>query len=76
MAAVGGAKMAISKAVNYAKERKQFRVRTTFKGIKPQNSRCGNPYFASSRLQYRAGQNIDDFYAAMVAEAWSPQKQN
>ncbi|MBX2911519.1 MAG: acyl-CoA dehydrogenase family protein [Cyclobacteriaceae bacterium] len=75
VAAVGGAKMAISKAVNYAKERKQFGAPiATFGAIKHKIADVATHIFASESAHYRAGQNIDDSYAAMVAEGMEPAK--
>ncbi|MEQ8304257.1 MAG: acyl-CoA dehydrogenase family protein [Cyclobacteriaceae bacterium] len=68
VAAIGGSKMAISKAVNYAKERKQFgRAIANFGAIKHKIGEVATHIFASESAHYRAGQNIDDSYAAMVA---------
>lgn len=68
VAAVGGSKMAISKAVNYSKERKQFGTSiANFGAIKHKIAEAVTKIFASESAHYRAGQNIDDSYAAMVA---------
>lgn len=68
VAAVGGSKMALSKAVNYAKERKQFGTSlSNFGAIKHKLAEMATKIFASESAHYRAGQNIDDSYAAMVA---------
>lgn len=68
VAAVGGSKMALSKAVNYAKERKQFGTPiANFGAIKHKIADVAAHIFASESAHYRAGQNIDDSYAAMVA---------
>lgn len=75
VAAVGGSKMAISKAVNYSKERKQFGVSlSTFGAIKHKIAEVTTQVFASESAHYRAGQNIDDSYAAMVTEGMEPAK--
>jgi alkylation response protein AidB-like acyl-CoA dehydrogenase len=75
VAAVGGSKMAISKAVNYAKERKQFDVSlSTFGAIKHKIAEMATRIFASESAHYRAGQNIDDSYAAMVEGGMEPAK--
>lgn len=67
VAAVGGSKMALSKAVNYAKERKQFNTSiANFGAIKHKIAEMATKIFASESAHYRAGQNIDDSYAAMV----------
>src|SRR5687767_6967754 len=68
IAAVGGSKKTISTAVNYAKERKQFgKTLSTFGAIKHKIAEMTTKVFASESANYRAGQNIDDAYNAMVA---------
>lgn len=68
VAAVGGSKMTISKATKYAKERKQFGVAiATFGAIKHKIAEATAKIFASESAHYRAGQNIDDAYSALVA---------
>ena len=75
VAAVGGSKMAISKAINYSKERKQFGVSlSTFGAIKHKIAEVVTKTFASESAHYRASQNIDDSYAAMVAEGMDAAK--
>lgn len=66
-AAIGGAKQTISVAVNYAKERKQFGSPiATFGAIKHKIAEMATRVYASESACYRAGQNIDDAYNAMV----------
>jgi alkylation response protein AidB-like acyl-CoA dehydrogenase len=68
VAAVGGSKMAISKAVKYATERKQFGVAiATFGAIQHKIADVATHIFASESAHYRASQNIDDAYNAFVA---------
>src|SRR5215204_3510613 len=68
IAAVGGSKSTLNKAVNYSKERKQFGVSiSTFGAIKHKIAECAVKIFASESAHYRAGQNIDDAYSAFVA---------
>lgn len=68
VAAVGGSKMAISKAVKYATERKQFGVAiATFGAIQHKIADVAAHIFASESAHYRASQNIDDAYNAFVA---------
>lgn len=68
VAAVGGSKMAISKAIKYATERKQFTVPiATFGAIKHKIAEAVTKIFASESAHYRASQNIDDAYNAFVA---------
>ncbi len=66
--AVGGSKFAMSKAVNYSKERKQFGTSiSNFGAIKHKIAEMTTRIFASESAHYRAGQNIDDAYDALVA---------
>lgn len=67
-AAIGGSKRSISIAVNYAIERKQFGTAIAgFGAIKHKIAEMVTRVFASEAACYRAGQNIDDAYAALVA---------
>jgi alkylation response protein AidB-like acyl-CoA dehydrogenase len=75
VAAVGGSKATISRAVKYAKERKQFGVPiATFGAIKHKIGQVTSAIFASESAHYRAGQNIDDAYEAFVAGGTEPAK--
>lgn len=68
IAALGGSKMAIGKAIGYAKERKQFGVPiASFGAIKHKIADVVTKIFASESAHYRASQNIDDAYNALVA---------
>jgi alkylation response protein AidB-like acyl-CoA dehydrogenase len=68
VAAVGGSKATISKAVKYSNERKQFGVSiSSFGAIKHKIAEMATRVFASEAAHYRAGQNIDDAYNALVA---------
>lgn len=68
VAAVGGSKMAISAAIKYSKERKQFGTPiSNFGAIKHKIAETVTKIFASESAHYRASQNIDDAYAAFVA---------
>jgi alkylation response protein AidB-like acyl-CoA dehydrogenase len=68
VAAVGGSKMAISSAVKYAKERKQFGTPiASFGAIKHKIAEMATRVFACESACYRAGQNIDDAFDALVA---------
>ena len=68
VAAIGGSKRTISLAVNYAKERKQFGTPiANFGAIKHKIAEMVARVFASESACYRAGQNIDDAYNAMVS---------
>lgn len=68
IAALGGSKMAITKAIQYSKERKQFGVSiSTFGAIKHKIADVVTKIYASESAHYRASQNIDDAYNAFVA---------
>lgn len=68
VAAVGGSKATLSKAVKYSNERKQFGVSiSSFGAIKHKIAEAATRIFASEAAHYRAGQNIDDAYNAFVA---------
>jgi alkylation response protein AidB-like acyl-CoA dehydrogenase len=66
--AVGGSKMALDTALRYTKERKQFgQPIASFGAIKFKIAEMATRIFASESAHYRAGQNIDDTYDALVA---------
>lgn len=68
VAAIGGSKETLSKAVNYAKERKQFGTSiANFGAIKHKIAESVVKIYASESAHYRASQNIDDAYNAFVA---------
>jgi alkylation response protein AidB-like acyl-CoA dehydrogenase len=68
IAALGGSKMAITKAIQYSKERKQFGVSiSSFGAIKAKIADVVTKIYASESAHYRASQNIDDAYNAFVA---------
>lgn len=74
-AALGGSKKAVSVAVNYGNERKQFnKSLTEFGAIKNKIAEMTTRIYASEAAHYRAGQNIDDAYDAFVAEGMEPGK--
>ncbi len=75
VAAIGGSKKTISTAVNYARERKQFGTPIArFGAIRHKIAEMASRVFASESACYRAGQNIDDAYAALVASGIEPAK--
>ncbi len=75
VAAVGGSKKTISTAVTYAKERKQFGTAiANFGAIKHKIAEMVTRVYASEAACYRAGQNIDDAYNALVASGMEPGK--
>ncbi|NJN28120.1 MAG: acyl-CoA dehydrogenase [Cyclobacteriaceae bacterium] len=66
--AVGGAKGSMAHAIKYANERKQFgKTIGSFGAIKHKIGDVAAQIFASESAHYRAGQNIDDAFSAMVA---------
>lgn len=68
VAAVGGSKMTLTTAAQYATERKQFGVPiATFGAIKHKIAEVATRIFASESAHYRASQNIDDAYNAFIA---------
>ncbi len=71
--AIGGAKMIISQALQYANERKQFgKTIGEFGAIKYKLAEMASQTFASESAVYRAGQNIDHAYDSDVAEGMTP----
>ncbi len=69
---VGGAKGALSHAIKYANERKQFgKTIGSFGAMKHKIGDIAARIFASESAHYRAGQNIDDAYDAMVSNGMS-----
>jgi alkylation response protein AidB-like acyl-CoA dehydrogenase len=70
--AVGGAKGALAHAIKYANERKQFgKTIGSFGAIKHKIGDVAAAIFASESAHYRASQNIDDAYNAMVSNGMS-----
>ncbi len=71
--AIGASKAIISHAVNYANERKQFGTAiANFGAIKHKIAEMTTQTFASESACYRAGQNIDDAYDALIAKGLNP----
>ena len=67
-AAVGASKSVISTAVNYANERIQFdRQISKYGAIRFKLAEMATKVYAVESANYRAGQNIDDAYEALVA---------
>jgi alkylation response protein AidB-like acyl-CoA dehydrogenase len=72
-AALGGAKAALTEAIKYGNERRQFgKSITEFGAIKHKLAEMAIKIYASESGHYRAGQNIDDAYDAFVAEGMDP----
>lgn len=68
IAVVGGAKDALSHAINYANERKQFGISIgRFGAIKHKIAEMASKIYVSETANYRAGQNIDDKIADLIA---------
>lgn len=68
-ATIGAARKAISTAVNYSNERIQFNLPISkFGAIRYKLAEMATRLFAAESASYRAGQNIDDAYDALVAE--------
>jgi len=69
VAAVGGSKACLSRAIRYSNERKQFGTSiSNFGAIKHKIAEMATKIFASESAHYRASQNIDDSYNALVSE--------
>lgn len=74
-AAIGGCKQCISTAVNYANEREQFgRPISKYGAIRHKLAEMAIKTYASEAATYRAGQNIDDAYEALIASGMEPGK--
>lgn len=74
-AAIGASKATISTAVNYANERQQFgRSIAKYGAIRYKIAEMAAKVYAVDAANYRAGQNIDDTYDALVAEGMEPSK--
>ena len=70
--AIGGAKGALTHAIKYANERKQFgKTIGSFGAIKHKIGDVAATIFASESAHYRASQNIDDAFNAMVSNGMS-----
>jgi alkylation response protein AidB-like acyl-CoA dehydrogenase len=68
-AAIGASKSVISTAVNYANERVQFdRQISKYGAVRFKLAEMATKVYAVESANYRAGQNIDDAYAALVAD--------
>ncbi|WP_410219864.1 acyl-CoA dehydrogenase family protein [Pedobacter sp.] len=74
-AAIGASKQTISTAVNYANERMQFgRQISKYGAIRYKLAEMASKVYAVDAANYRAGQNIDDTYDALVAGGMEPSK--
>lgn len=67
-AAIGASKKVIDHAINYSNERVQFeRVISKYGAIRHKLAEMATKVYAVESAAYRAGQNIDDAYDALVA---------
>ena len=67
--AIGACKAITKTAVNYANERKQFgKAIANYGAIRHKLAEMASKSFVSESAHYRAGQNIDDTYDALVSE--------
>lgn len=74
-AAIGSSRKVISQAINYANERVQFKLPISkFGAVRYKLAEMATRNFAVESAAYRAGQNIDDAYEALVTEGMDPSK--
>lgn len=74
-AAIGSSRRVLSQAINYANERVQFGLLISkFGAIRYKLAEMATRNFALESAVYRAGQNIDDAYEALVAGGMDPAK--
>lgn len=67
-AAIGGSKEVVNQAVNYSNERIQFeRQISKYGAIRYKLAEMATKIYAVESANYRAGQNIDDAYDALIA---------
>lgn len=65
--AVGGSKMALGKAIEYANIRKQFgRTIGSFGAIKHKLAEMASRIYSAESALYRTGQNIQDYYQVLM----------
>lgn len=74
-AAIGSSRKALNQAINYANERVQFKLPISkFGAIRYKLAEMATRNYAVESAAYRAGQNIDDAYAALVEEGMDSAK--
>ncbi|WP_294185298.1 acyl-CoA dehydrogenase family protein [uncultured Sphingobacterium sp.] len=74
-ATIGSARMVINHAVQYANERVQFNLPISkFGAIRYKLAEMATRLFAVESASYRAGQNIDDAYDALIADGMDEAK--
>ncbi len=70
---IGASKAVLGQATKYANERKQFgQSISSYGAIKHKLAETAAHVYASEAAHYRAGQNIDDAYDALVVEGMEP----
>lgn len=73
VAAIGSSRKVLDQAINYANERIQFGLPISkFGAIRYKLAEMATRNFAIESAAYRAGQNIDDDYDALVADGMDP----
>jgi len=73
VAAVGACKAILNRSIKYSNERKQFgKSISSYGAIKHKLAECAARTYASEAAHYRAGQNIDDAYDALVSDSVLP----
>lgn len=73
VAAIGSSRRVLNQAINYSNERVQFGLPISkFGAIRYKLAEMASRNFAIESAAYRAGQNIDDAYDALVAEGMDP----
>ncbi len=74
-AAIGSSRRGLNQAINYANERTQFGLPISkFGAIRYKLAEMATRNFAVESAAYRAGQNIDDAYEALVADGMESAK--
>ena len=74
-AAIGSSRRVISQAINYTNERVQFGLQISkFGAVRHKLAEMAVRNFAVESAAYRAGQNIDDAYDALVADGMDEAK--
>ena len=74
-ATIGSARSVLNTAINYANERVQFNLPISkFGAIRYKLAEMATRLFANESAAYRAGQNIDDAYDALIASGMDEAK--
>ncbi len=74
-ASIGSSRRVLNQAINYSNERVQFGLPISkFGAIRYKLAEMATRNYAVESAVYRAGQNIDDAYEALVAEGMEPAK--